>query len=446
MIPRYTLPRMGKVWSEVNKFQKWLDVEIAVCEAWAKLGKIPPAAVEKIKEKAYIDEKVVERIKEIEKVYKHDVLSFVTAIKELVGEEGKYIHLGLTSSDVVDTALALLMREALDILIEDVEKLLPILKRRALEHKDTVMIGRTHGVHAEPMTLGLKFALWYEEMKRNLERLKRAKEVVSYGKISGAVGTYSNVPPEVEKITLSKLGLKIEPVSNQVVQRDRHAEFVWATAVTASSLEKFATEIRHLQRTEVLEALEPFTKGQRGSSAMPHKKNPIHSERITGLARYVRSNIIPALEDMALWHERDISHSSVERIILPDNSIALDYMLNLFTEIMDGLVVYPENMLRNMKLSKGLYFSSKVLANLQEKGVDRDKAYDLVQRCAMRAWEEKDLDFKTALLQDTEVRKYLSEEEINRIFNVEEFIKHRNVIFERVFGKEALKEQADNKT
>ena len=439
MIPRYTRPQMGKIWSEVNKFQKWLDVEIAVCEAWAELGKIPKEAVEKIKERTYIDEKVVERIKEIEKVYKHDVLAFVTAVKELAGEEGKYIHLGLTSSDVIDTALALLMREALELLIEDVKQLLEVLKKKALEHKDTVMIGRTHGVHAEPMTLGLKFALWYEEMKRNLERLQRAKEIVSYGKISGAVGTYSNVPPEVEKIALSKLGLKIEPVSNQVVQRDRHAEFVWATAVTASSLEKFATEIRHLQRTEVLEAQEPFTKGQRGSSAMPHKKNPIHSERITGLARYVRSNLIPALENIALWHERDISHSSVERIILPDNSIALDYMLNLFKEIMEGLVVYPENMKRNMELSKGLYFSSKVLAKLQEKGLDRDKAYEMVQRCAMRAWEEKDLDFKTALLQDPEVTKYLSKEELDQIFNVEEFIKNRDVIFERVFGKEALK-------
>jgi adenylosuccinate lyase len=435
MIPRYTLPRMGKVWSEVNKFQKWLDVEIAVCEAWAQLGKIPKEAVEKIKERTYIDEKVVERIKEIEKVYKHDVLAFVTAVKELAGEEGKYIHLGLTSSDVIDTALALLMREALDILIEDVEEVLKVLKRRALEHKDTVMIGRTHGVHAEPMTLGLKFALWYEEMKRNLERLKRAREVVSYGKISGAVGTYSNVPPEVEKIALSQLGLKIEPVANQVVQRDRHAEFIWATAVVASSLEKFAVEIRHLQRTEVLEAQEPFTKGQRGSSAMPHKKNPIHSERITGLARYVRSNIIPALENIALWHERDISHSSVERIILPDNSIALDYMLHLFKEIMEGLVVYPENMKRNMGLSKGLFFSSKVLAKLQEKGVDRDKAYDMVQRCAMRAWEEKDLDFKTALLQDPEVTRYLDAEEIEQIFQIEEFIKHRDVIFKRVFGE-----------
>ena len=439
MIPRYTRPEMGKIWSEVNKFRKWLDVEIAVCEAWAELGKIPKEAVEKIKERTYIDEKVVERIKEIERVYKHDVLAFVTAVKELAGEEGKYIHLGLTSSDVIDTALALLMREALDILIKDVEELLEVLKKRALEHKDTVMIGRTHGVHAEPMTLGLKFALWYEEMKRNLERLKRAKDVVSYGKISGAVGTYSNVPPEVEKIALSKLGLKIEPVSNQVVQRDRHAEFIWATAVTASSLEKFATEIRHLQRTEVLEVQEPFTKGQRGSSAMPHKKNPIHSERITGLARYIRSNLIPALEDIALWHERDISHSSVERIILPDNSIALDYILNLFKWIMEGLVVYPENMQRNMALSKGLYFSSKVLAKLQEKGVDRDKAYDTVQRCAMRAWEEKELDFKTALLQDEEIRKYLTPEEIEKIFNVEEFIKHRDVIFKRVFGEEALK-------
>jgi len=435
MIERYTLPQMGKVWSEINKFSKWLDVEIAVCEAWAELGQIPKQAVENIKKKTYIDEKVIERIKELEKIYKHDVLAFVSAVKELAGEDGKYIHLGLTSSDVIDTALALLMREALQILIEDVEKLLEILKEKALKYKDTLIMGRTHGVHAEPMTFGLKFALWYEEMKRNRERLKKALETVSYGKISGAVGTYSNVPPEVEKIALEKLGLKIEPVSNQVVQRDRHAEFIWACAITASSLEKFATEIRHLQRTEVLEAQEPFTKGQRGSSAMPHKKNPIHCERITGLARYIRSNIIPALENIALWHERDISHSSVERIILPDSSIALDYILNLFYKVLKDLRVYPENMKKNIEKSKGLFFSSKVLAYLQAKGVDRDKAYDIVQRCALKTWETDNLHFKEALLEDEELRKYLTREEIEEIFQIENFVKNIPVIFERVFGK-----------
>jgi adenylosuccinate lyase len=436
MIKRYTLPEMGNIWSEKNKFQKWLDVEIAVCKAWNKLGKIPDEALKEIIEKTHIDNETVERINELDKVYNHDVLAFVSAVAEQVGENGRYIHLGLTSSDVIDTALALIMRESLDLLIKDVEKLLEVLKENAFKYKNTVMMGRTHGVHAEPMTFGLKFALWYEEFKRNKRRLENAREVISVGTISGAVGTYSNIPPELEELTLKELNLKPEPVANQVIQRDRHAEYMTALAITASSLEKIAVEIRHLQRTEVLEAQEPFKKGQRGSSAMPHKKNPITCERITGLARIIRSNSLPAMEDIALWHERDISHSSVERVILPDSSIALDYILNLTINVLKDLVVYPENMKKNMDKSKGLYFSSKVLVALVEKGLSRDQAYDIVQRNAMKAWDTENLMFKDALLQDPEVMSYLSKEELDKIFDVNEFLKNIDYIYNRVFGRE----------
>lgn len=435
MIKRYTLPEMGKVWSEVNKFQKWLDVEIAICRAWNKLGKIPDEALKEIEEKTYIDEKVVERIHELDKIYNHDVLAFVSAIAEQVGENGRYIHLGVTSSDVIDTALGLLMREAIDILLKDIDELLAILKENAFKYKNTVMMGRTHGVHAEPMVFGLKFALWYEEMKRNKRRLQQAREVVSVGAISGAVGTYSNITPEVEKLALEELGLNPEPVSNQVVQRDRHAEFMTVMAITASSLEKIAIEIRHLQRTEVLEAQEPFKKGQRGSSAMPHKKNPITCERITGLARVIRANAIPAMEDIALWHERDISHSSVERVIMPDSAIALDYILHLTIKVLKDLVVYPKRMKKNMDLSKGLYFSSKVLVALVEKGLSRDEAYDIVQRNAMKSWDTEGLMFIDALKQDEEVMKYLTEKELNEIFDVQKFLRNVPYIYERVFGK-----------
>lgn len=435
MIKRYTLPEMGKVWSEVNKFQKWLDVEIAICRAWNKLGKIPDEALKEIEEKTYIDEKVVERIHELDKIYNHDVLAFVSAIAEQVGENGRYIHLGVTSSDVIDTALGLLMREAIDILLKDIDELLAILKENAFKYKNTVMMGRTHGVHAEPMVFGLKFALWYEEMKRNKRRLQQAREVVSVGAISGAVGTYSNITPEVEKLALEELGLNPEPVSNQVVQRDRHAEFMTVMAITASSLEKIAIEIRHLQRTEVLEAQEPFKKGQRGSSAMPHKKNPITCERITGLARVIRANAIPAMEDIALWHERDISHSSVERVIMPDSAIALDYILHLTIKVLKDLVVYPKRMKKNMDLSKGLYFSSKVLVALVEKGLSRDEAYDIVQRNAMKSWDTKGLMFIDTLKQDEEVMKYLTEKELNEIFDVQKFLRNVPYIYERVFGK-----------
>lgn len=434
MIKRYTLEKMGNIWSEKNKFQKWLDVEIAVCKAWNKLGKIPDDALKEIIEKTHIDDKTIDRINELDRIYNHDVLAFVTAVAEQVGENGRYIHLGLTSSDVIDTALGLVLRESVELLEKDIDELLEILKENALKYKDTVMMGRTHGVHAEPMVFGLKFALWYEEFKRHKERLNHTKEIVSVGAISGAVGTYSNIPPQLEELTLAELGLKPEPVSNQVIQRDRHAHYMATLGLIASSLEKIAIEIRHLQRTEVLEAMEPFKKGQRGSSAMPHKKNPITCERITGLARLIRSNVIPAMENIALWHERDISHSSVERVILPDSSIALNYILELTKKVLKDLVVYPQNMLKNMDKSKGLYFSSKVLVALVEKGLSRDQAYDIVQRNALKAWDTEGLMFKDALLSDPDVTSRLSKEEIDNIFKVEEFLKNIDYIYKRVFG------------
>lgn len=435
MIKRYTLQKMGDIWSERNKFQKWLDVEIAVCKAWNKLGKIPDSALVDIIEKTRIDDRTIERINELDRVYNHDVLAFVTAVAEQVGENGRFIHLGLTSSDVIDTALGLVLKESVEVLESDIEEVLEILKENAFKYKYTVMMGRTHGVHAEPMVFGLKFAIWYEEFKRHLERLRDVKDVVSVGAISGAVGTFSNIPPELEELTLQELGLKPEPVSNQVIQRDRHAQYMATLGLIASSLEKIAVEIRHLQRTEVLEAMEPFKKGQRGSSAMPHKKNPITCERITGLARLIRSNVIPAMENVALWHERDISHSSVERVILPDSSIALNYILELTKSVLKGLVVYPENMKKNMDKSKGLYFSSKVLVALVEKGLSRDEAYDIVQRNAMKAWDTDGLMFKDALLSDSDITSRLSKKEIDSIFKVDEFLKNVPYIYKRVFGE-----------
>lgn len=435
MIKRYTLQKMGDIWSERNKFQKWLDVEIAVCKAWNKLGKIPDSALVDIIEKTRIDDRTIERINELDRVYNHDILAFVTAVAEQVGENGRFIHLGLTSSDVIDTALGLVLKESVEVLESDIEEVLEILKENAFKYKYTVMMGRTHGVHAEPMVFGLKFAIWYEEFKRHLERLRDVKDVVSVGAISGAVGTFSNIPPELEELTLQELGLKPEPVSNQVIQRDRHAQYMATLGLIASSLEKISVEIRHLQRTEVLEAMEPFKKGQRGSSAMPHKKNPITCERITGLARLIRSNVIPAMENVALWHERDISHSSVERVILPDSSIALNYILELTKSVLKGLVVYPENMKKNMDKSKGLYFSSKVLVALVEKGLSRDEAYDIVQRNAMKAWDTDGLMFKDALLSDSDITSRLSKKEIDSIFKVDEFLKNVPYIYKRVFGE-----------
>ncbi|MBI5026065.1 MAG: adenylosuccinate lyase [Nitrospirae bacterium] len=431
MIARYTRPEMGRIWESENKFKKWLDVEMAVCEAWAEIGKIPKDAVRKIKKKARFD---VERIDEIEKTVKHDVIAFLTSVAENAGPESRFIHKGLTSSDIVDTAQSLLMREASDIIIQDIKELMAVLKRQAFRYKDTPCMGRSHGVHAEPMTFGLKFTLWYEEMRRNFARIERAREAVSIGKFSGAVGTFSNIPPLIEEKVCKKLGLRPEPVATQVVQRDRHAEYLLTLALIAASIEKIAVEIRHLQRTEVLEAEEPFEAGQKGSSAMPHKRNPVGCENLSGLARVVRANAMAALENIALWHERDISHSSVERIIIPDSSILVDYMLNRLTGILDGLQVYPERMKGNMAGSYGLYNSQRVMLALTEKGLSREKAYAIVQRNAMKSWKGK-RDFKGLLLKDKEVKKYLTTKEIENIFNLKHYFRNVDYIFKRVFGK-----------
>ncbi|MEN6467514.1 MAG: adenylosuccinate lyase [Smithella sp.] len=431
MIPRYSREKMTAIWSQENKYQKWLDVEVAACEAMVKLGKVPAAAVETIKAKAVIN---VARIDEIEKVTKHDVIAFVTSLTEKIGEDGRFIHMGLTSSDVLDTALAIQLKEAAEILIADLDSLLPVLKKKAFEHKNTLMIGRSHGIHAEPITFGLKMALWYQEMERNRERLVRAKETVSYGKIAGAVGTFSFIDPFVEEYVCEKLGLKPAPVSSQIVQRDRHAEFFATLAIIASSLDKFAQEIRLLQRTEVREAEEYFSPGQKGSSAMPHKRNPVLSENISGLARLVRSYAVAALEDVALWHERDISHSSVERVIGPDATIVLDFMLGRFTGMIDKLVVYPERMLANLNMTHGVIFSQMVLLSLIEKGTTREDAYAIVQKNAMESWMEG-IEFRKLLAGDEIVQKFLNEKDLDGIFNVNNFLKNLDFIFNRVFGK-----------
>lgn len=430
VIPRYSREKMVSIWSQENKYAKWLDVEVAACEAMVKLGKVPAAAVETIKAKAVIN---VARIDEIEKVTKHDVIAFVSSLTEVIGEDGRFIHMGLTSSDVLDTALAIQLKEAAEIMLDDVDALLAVLKRRAFEHKQTLMIGRSHGIHAEPITFGLKMALWYQEMQRNRERLVRAKETVSYGKISGAVGTFSFIEPFVEEYVCSKLGLKPAPVSSQIVQRDRHAEFFTTLAIIASSLDKFAQEIRLLQRTEVREAEEYFSPGQKGSSAMPHKRNPVLSENISGLSRLVRSYAVAALEDVALWHERDISHSSVERIIGPDATVTLDFMLGRFTGLMDKLVVYPERMLANLNMTHGVIFSQHVLLSLIEKSTTREDAYAIVQRNAMKSWHEG-IEFRKLLEQDETVRGFLTAKDLDGIFNVNNFLTNLDYIFNRVFG------------
>jgi len=432
MIARYTRPEMGRIWTLENKYMKWLDVEMAVCEAWAELREIPKDAVRKIKEKARFD---IERIDEIEKTVKHDVIAFLTSVAENVGPESRFIHKGLTSSDIVDTAQSLLMREASDIIIQDIKELMDVLKSQAFRYKDTPCMGRSHGVHAEPMTFGLKFALWYEEMRRNFVRLERAREAISIGKFSGAVGTFSNIPPLIEEKVCKKLGLRPEPVATQVVQRDRHAEYLLTLALIAASIEKIAVEIRHLQRTEILEAEEPFEPGQKGSSAMPHKRNPVGCENLSGLARVVRANAMAALENIALWHERDISHSSVERIIIPDSSILVDYMLNRLTGILDGLQVYPERMEGNIARSYGLYNSQGVMLALAEKGLSREEAYAIVQRNAMKSWKGKK-DFKGLLLKDKEIKKYLTTKELEDIFNLKHYFRNVDYIFKRVFHQD----------
>ena len=423
---------MARIWSQENIFTTWLRIEILVCEAWADLGRIPQDSLRVIKERASFD---IKRIEEIEREVKHDVIAFLTCVNERVGPESRYIHMGLTSSDILDTSLACLLKEASEIIIDDIKALMEVIKKRALEHKDTLMIGRTHGVHAEPMTFGHKLALWFDEMERNLERMERARDVIGCGKISGAVGNYAHIPPSVEAYVCERLGLKPARVSSQIIQRDRHGEFFTTLAIVATTLERFALEIRHLQRTEVFEAEELFTKGQKGSSAMPHKRNPILSENICGLARLMRSYAQASLDNIPLWHERDISHSSVERVIAPDATIVMDFMLNRMKDIVEGLMIYPERMERNLNLLKGLPFSQRVMLGLVEKGLTREEAYRIVQRCAMRVWEEG-IDFEEALGQDGELSRMIKREELSSLFDYSYFTRHNDEILRRVFGEE----------
>jgi adenylosuccinate lyase len=434
MIERYTLPEMGSIWTDENRFQQWLEVEIAVCEVQADLGLIPKEAVDVIKRKARFD---VRRILEIEKTVQHDVIAFTTCLAENIGPEARFVHYGLTSSDVIDTANGLLLRQAAHLLIDKLEKLSAVLRRRAFEFKDAPMIGRTHGVHAEPTTFGLKLALWYADAGRNLARLRRALETISVGKISGAVGTFAHLDPEVEERVCARLGLQPAPVSNQIIQRDRYAEFLSTLAIITSCLEKIALEIRHLQRTEVREAQEFFGAGQKGSSAMPHKRNPIVCEQICGLARVVRANAHAALENVALWHERDISHSSVERVILPDSCILTDYLLHRTTRLIDTLVVYPERMLENLNATRGLIFSGDVLLKLTERGLERERAYELVQNNARRVWDEGK-SFRDLVLADPQITAVVSREEIERVFDLSVQLRNVDEIFSRVFPSEAL--------
>ena len=422
---------MGKIWEPENRFRKWLDIEILVCEALNKLGEIPNSSLKNIKRDASFD---IGRIDEIEREVKHDVIAFLTSVSEHVGDDARYIHMGITSSDILDTSLSLLLKEASMLIIKDIERLLAVLKKKAFKHKQTIMIGRTHGIHAEPITFGFKMALWYEAMKRNLARMQRAKENISYGKISGAVGTFAHTSPFVEEYVCKKLGLKPAPVSTQIIQRDRHAEFFATLAIVASSLDNFAQEIRLLQRTEVGEAEEFFSKGQKGSSAMPHKRNPVLSENLSGLARVVRSHALTAFENVTLWHERDISHSSAERVIGPDSTILIDFMLNRFTSIVEQLVVYPKQMEKNLNLTNGIFFSQAIMLRLVKKGLSREDAYRVVQKSALKAWDEVK-DFKNIIGKDSAVKKYLSKKEIEQSCNMKNYLKHIDDIFLRVFGK-----------
>ncbi len=429
MIERYTNPEMGNIWTLQHEFEVMLDVEIAACEAMAELGEIPREAAVNIREKAHFE---LDRVKEIEKETNHDIIAFLTNVAEYVGDDSKYIHKGLTSSDVKDTALGIMMKKSAELIIDDLKKFREVLKRRAAEFKHTVCIGRTHGIHAEPMTFGLKLALWMSEIDRDIERVEHAKRIVSVGKLSGAVGTYSNINPKIEELVCRKLGITPAPLATQVIQRDRHAEYMTTLAIVASSFEKFATEIRNLQRTDIREAEEYFSPGQKGSSAMPHKRNPITCERIAGMARLVRGNALASMENIALWHERDISHSSVERVILPDSTINVDYCIKKFTNIIDKLLVYPEAMMENLNKTGGLIFSQRILIALVSKGVLREDAYKWVQRNAMKRWLEKE-DFKTNISKDEDVIKYLSQDEIDECFKVDYFLRHVDMIMAR-FG------------
>ncbi len=432
MIPRYTRERMGQIWTDQNRLDKWLQIELYACEALAESEEIPKEAAKQIREKARFD---LVRVQEIEKTTKHDVVAFITCVGESVGELSRYLHLGLTSSDILDTSMALLLRESAEIIIEDIDELRKVIRDKAFEHKETAMIGRSHGIHAEPITFGLKMALWYAEMGRNLDRMKRAKEIISVGKLSGAVGTYANISPTVETYVCEKLGLRPAPISTQVIQRDRYAEYFNTLAIIAASIEKFAIEIRHLQRTEVLEAEEFFSKGQTGSSAMPHKRNPILSENLTGLARLVRANAMAALENVALWHERDISHSSVERIIAPDSNILVDFMLGRLTRLIKNLIVYPETMAANLEKTRGLIFSERIMVELMRKGLSREDAYRIVQKNAMQIWEQGG-DFKETILKDPDIMAHLTPDLIETAFDMRHHLNHVDTIFSRVFGSE----------
>jgi adenylosuccinate lyase len=429
MIHRYTHPEMGRIWSDQRKYETWLQVEIAAAEAMAREGIVPEDAARDIRERSRFD---VERIEAIEQTTQHDVIAFTTAVAEHVGPSARWLHYGLTSSDVIDTAQALQMREACDLILRGIEELMRAVQARAEEHRRTPMIGRTHGVHAEPMTFGLKLALWYAELGRDAARVRRARDVISVGKLSGAVGTFAHLPPSIEAEVCRTLGLQPAPVASQVIQRDRHAELLSALAITGSSLEKFALGIRGLQKTEIGEVEEPFAKGQKGSSAMPHKRNPIGCEQIVGLARLLRGNVVAAMENNALWHERDISHSSVERVILPDTFIALDHMLRRLTRIVAGMIVYPERMRENLERSRGVVFSGTVLLELAQRGVSREKAYEWVQRNAMRAFQEQ-RDFKALLQADGDVTSVLSPQDLNRAFDLNAQLRHVDHIFDRVF-------------
>jgi adenylosuccinate lyase len=431
LIQRYSRAKMEAIWSPENRYRRWLDIEILACEAMAERGEISEASMRNIRERAGFD---VDRIDEIEKTTKHDVIAFLTSVTEKVGEDGRFIHRGLTSSDILDTSLGLLLREAADILIEDLDLLLAAIKKKAFTHKNTLMIGRSHGIHAEPITFGLKMAIWYGETERNRERMVRARETISTGKLSGVVGTFSFIDPAIEEYVCAKLGLKPAPASSQIVQRDRHAEYFATLAIIASSIDKFSQEIRLLQRTEVREVEEYFSPGQKGSSAMPHKRNPVLSENLSGLSRLMRSYAVAALEDVALWHERDISHSSVERVIGPDATILLDFMLSRFTGLIDQLVVYPERMLANIQMTKGVVFSQMVLLKLIEKGISREGAYAIVQKSAMRSWEEG-IEFRELLQQDDEVMSRLTRDDLGDVFQIGNFLKQIDFIFSRVFGE-----------
>ena len=434
MIPRYTPPEMGRIWSDQRRYDSWLLVESAAADAMATHGVIPADAARDIREKGSVD---VSRVEEIEAVTRHDIIAFTTAVAEKVGPAARWLHFGLTSSDVIDTALALQLREACTILLTDLDGLADAVRARAEEHRHTPMIGRTHGVHAEPMTFGLKLALWFDEIRRDHDRVERARDIVSVGKISGAVGTYANLDPVIERAVCERLDLRPARVASQIIQRDRHAELASALAITGASLEKFAVEVRGLQKTEIGEVEEPFAKGQKGSSAMPHKRNPIGCEQITGLARLLRANAMAALDNVALWHERDISHSSVERVILPDSFCVLDHMVRRFTGIVRGLVVYPTRMLENLERSRGVIFSGTLLLELARKGTTREEAYEWVQRNAMRSHDEQ-TDFKTLVLDDPKVRGVLSRDEIEQVFDLSVHLRHVDEIFDRVFGSAVM--------